>query len=167
MESIILLRAMAQNKSSIGNVMRLQGIRDIIQDFIFQYRDIFTKELVKNNAILYGAHSMWLKKQRTIVENYNNRNTTLDVVNEIEGYYMEFWDLILKTKTWDEHIEGMLSIQLHGQDWIDYENELNAYNEDEDARYDAFMKAYYDDMREEERIEAEIDRVADMRNDRW
>ena len=165
MESIILLRAMAQKKGSIGNVMRIQCIRDTIEEYIFQYRDIFCKELVKNNAILYGADSMWLKKEHTIIENYNNCNIKLDEVYEIENYYRDMWYYSLhKIKSLDEHIQGMLNIKYHGQDLIDYNNLYNI--DDANKRYNAFKEEYYADLEEEYRMQCDIDRAADIWNDR-
>jgi hypothetical protein len=164
MKSIVLIRNKANNKSYMKEALYIKDICDIIQDYIFQYRDFFRKNFVKNGAIIFAAHSMWLKKCNNIIKKYNNPfiNININNVYEIEDYFLNFWYLLPNTKNkkdYDDYMQQIMIIKLNGQDLI----EVNEDNELHEIQYIADMEAYEAEREEEERFQSLLDQGIDSR----
>jgi hypothetical protein len=169
MKSIVLIRNKANDKSYMKDALYIKDICNIIQDYIFQYRDFFRKNFVKNGAIIFAAHSMWLKKCNNIIKKYNNPFIYISINNvyEIEDYFLNFWYLLPNTKNkknYDDYMQQIMIIELNGQDLINYENEVNENNElYYETQYITHMDAHYGEIKEEERFRSDLDQGIDSR----
>lgn len=61
---------LAQKGDLVSKVFANQGIRDIIEEYIVNYRDMFQKKMIKNYAITDGAFLMWKIKQKKILKQW-------------------------------------------------------------------------------------------------
>jgi hypothetical protein len=140
------LRTLANQPGKPGKALGIQGICDMVEEYLGVNRDIFRRELVKSRAILDGALLMWQKKQNKVAQQYLDDNVTYEEVTEMDLYYIDLYYLYPEpTKTLDEHVNNMAFIE-----------DANAQ-----AQYEADEAAHQAAMEEEWRFEMELDQAID------
>ena len=79
---ILALRAVSENRGITGKTLGIQGVCDMVEEFLGVDREKFVKEIVKTNAILDAAITMWHQKERKA------RNMFY-----MESFYTDLYDL--------------------------------------------------------------------------
>jgi hypothetical protein len=143
--TLMALRAMATNPDISGNAMRIQGISDMVEEYLGVNRDIFRREFVKTHAIRDGALLMWQKKQYIVAQQYNENDSdeNYEKLTEVDMYYIDLYDLYhdkYSIGTFEQHVNKLTFVQddnviLQTMVDIDTENE-DEYWQDE---YDYYM----------------------------
>ena len=107
--TLMALRAMVNNQGSTGKAIAIQGICDMVEEYLGVHRDIFQRELVKNNTILDGALLMWQKKQNKTAIKYIDDDVTYENIVEIDLFYISLYYLYPKheIKTLNQHMNSM------------------------------------------------------------
>ena len=131
--TLMSLRAMVHNQGVSGKAIAIQGICDMVEEYLGVYRDIFRRELVKSRAILDGALLMWQKKQNKIAQQYLNDAVSYEEVTEMDLHYIDLYYLYPKPvkKTFVQHMNEMTFV-IHN----DTNLEEVDMNEDEQAHWD-------------------------------
>lgn len=103
------LRAMVNNQGVSGKAMAIQGICDMVEEYLGVYRDIFRREFVKSSAILDGALLMWQKKQKKVAQLYLDNEVTFEDVTEMDLHYIDLYYLYPEPakKTLNQHMNDM------------------------------------------------------------
>ena len=99
------LRTVSENRGITGKTLGIQGVCDMVEEFLGVDREKFVKEIVKTNAILDAAIHMWYKKERNACDMY--------VRGEI-GFHHEMMNM-------DEFYIGMFDLYTDGVDKYDRE----------------------------------------------
>ena len=155
--TLMALRAVANNPGSSGKAFGIQGICDMVEEYLGVNRDIFRRELVKSRAILDGALLMWQKKQNRVAQQYLDDEVTYEELTDMDLYYIDLYYLYpTPTKTLDEHINNMAFIED-----VNPEEEAAAQ-----AQYEADEAAHQAAMEEEWRLEMELDQAINSYWDR-
>lgn len=91
---ILALRSVAQNKGNTGKTISIQGICDIMEEFLGVDREKFKREIVQGNVILDAAIEMWHKKVRKANIMHHRENViSYDEMREYDEFYMDSYDL--------------------------------------------------------------------------
>jgi hypothetical protein len=103
------LRAMVNNPGVSGKAIAIQGICDMVEEYLGVYRDIFRREFVKSRAILDGALLMWQKKQKKVAQLYLDDEVTFEDVTEMDLHYIDLYYLYPEPakKTLNQHMNDM------------------------------------------------------------
>lgn len=114
--TLMALRAVAQNRNGSGNAMSIQGIRDMVEEFLGVNRDIFRREFVKTHAIRDGALLMWQKRQRMVAQQYSDDDSdeNYERLTEVDMFYIDLYDLYndkYSIGTFEQHINKLLFVQ--------------------------------------------------------
>jgi hypothetical protein len=116
--TLMALRAVAQNHNGSGKAMGIQGIRDMVEEFLGVNRDIFRREFVKTSAIRDGALLMWQKKQRIVAQQYSDDDSDENYVKltDVDMYYIiDLYDLYNDKNrtvcTFEQHINKLVFVQ--------------------------------------------------------
>ena len=64
-DTIMALKEMMNHRGVAGKVMAIQGISDMVEEYVGVHRDIFRRELVQSGAIKHGALLMLIKTKCT------------------------------------------------------------------------------------------------------
>lgn len=108
--TLMALRAIANNQGVSGKAIAIQGICDMVEEYLGVHREIFHKEIVKSNSILDGALLMWQKKQKKVSLQYlYYENASYEDITEIDTYFIDMYYLYPKTekKSLYEHMNKM------------------------------------------------------------
>ena len=105
MKQIIL--SLSGDGSSVGKVMGIQGIRDILDEYLGENRDIFRKELVHTGAIYEGCKAMWEKKQNAMADRYLenesfNNDEAAKAFIDVELYFIDLYEVRYGDEFYDE-----------------------------------------------------------------
>jgi len=150
------LRTLANHPGKPGKALGIQGICDMVEEYLGVNRDIFRRELVKSRAILDGALLMWQKKQNKVAEQYLNDEVTYEELTDMDLYYIDLYYLYPEpTKTFDQHVNTM-----HFTEGMLTEAEMA-------AQYAADEAAHQAAMEEEWAFQNELDQAVDTYYDRW
>jgi hypothetical protein len=150
------LRTLANQPGKPGKALGIQGICDMVEEYLGVNRDIFRRELVKSRAILDGALLMWQKKQNKVAEQYLNDEVTYEELTDMDLYYIDLYYLYpTPTKTFDQHVNAM-----HFTEGMLTEAEMA-------AQYAADEAAHQAAMEEEWAFQIELDQAVDTYYDRW
>lgn len=103
------LRAIVNNQGASGKTMAIQGICDMVEEYLGVHREIFRRELVKSHAILDGALLMWQKKQKKVAKQYLDDEVTFEDVTEMDLHYIDLYYLYSEPskKTLNQHMNDM------------------------------------------------------------
>lgn len=139
---------------AIGKALQIQGISDMVEEFVGMNRDIFRKECVHNRAIVEGARRMWNLKQRVVAYRYLADEATFAELSEMDAYFIDLY-YVLHNKYDDTEfhafIDRMVVVQPHPHDQmaidlmqmdIDDAAAADAYYEDQ---WDSYMNEPYGD----------------------
>jgi len=96
--TLMALRAVANRSGKAGDVLAIQGIRDMVEEYLGVHREIFSRELVKNLAILNGAFLMCQKRLDRLNERYMKNEATYEEVYDTDLQFMDMYDLYPPTK---------------------------------------------------------------------
>jgi len=91
--TLMALRAVANRPGKAGGVLAIQGIRDMVEEYLGVHREIFRRELVKNLAILNGAFLMCQKRLDRLNERYMKNEATYEEVYDTDLQFMDMYDL--------------------------------------------------------------------------
>ena len=80
-DTIMALKEMMNHRGVAGKVMAIQGICDMVEEYVGVHRDIFRRELVQSGAIKHGALLMLIKTINT------TNQQPLELTAEEEAYY--------------------------------------------------------------------------------
>jgi len=110
--TLMALRAMANNQGASGKAIAVQGICDMVEEYLGVHREIFHKEIVKSNSILDGALLMWQKKQKKVAIQYFNEFASYEDITEMDTYFVEMYYLYPTTliKSLNDHMNKMTYI---------------------------------------------------------
>jgi hypothetical protein len=97
--TLMALRAVANHSGKAGDVLAIQGIRDMVEEYLGVHREIFSRELVKNLAILDGAFLMCQKRRERLNERYMKNQATYEDVYDTDLQFMEMYDLYPITRS--------------------------------------------------------------------
>ena len=156
------LRAMVNNRGVSGKAIAIQGICDMVEEYLGVHRDIFRRELVKSRAILDGALLMWQKKQNKVAQQYLDDEVTYDEVTEMDLHYVDLYYLYPEPakKTLNQHMNEMtfvnpfeLNEEMTEEDQV-YWDEQIALQEEQYAADEAEYNAY---LEEEHKRECEME----------
>lgn len=114
--TLMAFRAMSANPDISGNAMQIQGISDMVEEYLGVNRDIFRKEFVKTNAIRDGALRMWQKRQRAVAQQYmaDDTESNYEKLTEVDMYYIDLYDLYhdkFNIGSFEKHINNLLFVQ--------------------------------------------------------
>jgi len=100
---------MVNNPGVSGKAIAIQGICDMVEEYLGVYRDIFRREFVKSRAILDGALLMWQKKQKKVAQLYLDDEVTFEDVTEMDLHYIDLYYLYPEPakKTLNQHMNDM------------------------------------------------------------
>lgn len=154
------LRAIVNNQGASGKAIAIQGICDMVEEYLGVYRDIFRREFVKSSAILDGALLMWQKKQKKVAQLYLDDEVTFEDVTEMDLHYIDLYYLYPEPakKTLNQHMNDMTFVNQYDVDMNEgdqaYWDQQIALQEEQYAADEAAYDAY---LAEEERYEIELE----------
>ena len=91
---ILALRAVSENRGITGKTLGIQGVCDMVEEFLGVDREKFVKEIVKTNAILDAAITMWHQKERKARNMfYMEHIGSYDDLLHMESFYTDLYDL--------------------------------------------------------------------------
>ena len=160
--TLMSLRAIVNNQGVSGKAIAIQGICDMVEEYLGVHRDIFRRELVKSRAILDGALLMWQKKQNKVAQQYLDDEVTYDEVTEMDLHYVDLYYLYPEPakKTLNQHMNEMtfvnpfeLNEEMTEEDQV-YWDEQIALQEEQYAADEAEYNAY---LEEEHKRECEME----------
>lgn len=143
---------MVNNQGVSGKAIAIQGICDMVEEYLGVHRDIFRRELVKSRAILDGALLMWQKKQNKVAQQYLDDEVTYDEVTEMDLHYVDLYYLYPEPvkKTFNQHINDMTFVSQYdimeevNEDDQAYWDQQIALQEEQyaadEAEYDAYLE---------------------------
>ena len=106
---------MVNNQGGSGKAIGIQGICDMVEEYLGVHREIFRRELVKSRAILDGALLMWQKKQNKVAQQYLDDEVTYEEVTEMDFHYVDLYYLYPEPakKTLNQHMNDMTFVNFH------------------------------------------------------
>jgi len=151
------LRAMVNNQGASGKAIAIQGICDMVEEYLGVQRDIFRKAFVKSRAILDGALLMWQKKQQKVAQKYLDDEVTFDEVTEMDLHYIDLYYLYPKPakKTLNQHMNDMtfvnqydvdMNVEMNEGDQAYWDQQIalqDAQYAADEAEYDAYLEEEY------------------------
>ena len=80
---------------SLGKVMGIQGIRDLVAEYVGEYRDIFRKEVVASRSIFEGAMTMWEKKHNLLAYRYmaDESESNCHALCDVAMHFIDLYDV--------------------------------------------------------------------------
>ena len=106
--TLMALRAVANGQGKSGKAIAIQGICDMVEEYLGVNRDIFRRELVKSRAILDGALLMWQKKQKKVAQQYLDDDVSYEDLTDMDLHYIDLYYLYPEnTETLNSHINNM------------------------------------------------------------
>ena len=145
--TLMALRAVAHSQGKSGKAIAIQGICDMVEEYLGVNRDIFRRELVKNRSILDGALLMWQKKQKKTAQQFLDDDVTYEELTNMDLHYIDLYCLYPENRgSWNDHINKMTFVCLEINDEIDAEEQtfLDQIQEVEAVAYDAEMTIDWD-----------------------
>ena len=142
---IMAVRNLAQNPDITGKTIGIQGICDIVEEFLPVYREKFIQEIVKSNAILDAAVEMWHNKDDKIGDLHYIENTvSYEKMREVDVFYFEMYDLYTDgVNMIDRKLFQKFSFRRHMLLAISDPDPDDTMQADQD--YDAYMKEQWED----------------------
>jgi len=155
--TLMSLRAMVNNPGGSGKAMAIQGICDMVEEYLGVYRDIFRREFVKSRAILDGALLMWQKKQKKVAQLYLDDEVTFEDVTEMDLHYIDLYYLYPEPakKTLNQHMNDMtfvnqydvdMNVEMNEGDQAYWDQQIALQEEQyaaDEAAYDAYLEEEY------------------------
>jgi len=148
------LRAIVNNPGVSGKAMAIQGICDMVEEYLGVYRDIFRREFVKSRAILDGALLMWQKKQKKVAQLYLDDEVTFEDVTEMDLHYIDLYYLYPEPakKTLNQHMNDMtfvnqydvdMNVEMNEGDQAYWDQQIALQEEQyaaDEAEYEAYLE---------------------------
>lgn len=141
------LRTVSYNRGITGKTLSIQGVCDMVEEYLGVDREKFVKEIVKTNAILDAAITMWHKKERkTRSMHYTEQVGSYDDLLHMETFYTDLYDLC------DDGVDKVykLSFQEHVLHRSIFEMTEEEYQEmvQADEAYDEYMKEQWEEYQD-------------------
>ena len=151
--TLMSLRAIVNNQGVSGKAIAIQGICDMVEEYLGVHRDIFRRELVKSRAILDGALLMWQKKQNKVAQQYLDDEVTYEEVTEMDLHYVDLYYLYPEPakKTLNQHMNEMtfvnpfeLNEEMTDEEQAYWDQQIALQEEQyaaDEAEYNAYLEA--------------------------
>ena len=143
-----ILLAAADLRTRVGQVMGIQGIRDLVEEYLGEHRDIFRKEMVHRHAIFEGAMNMWEKKQHAMADRYvaDDSSDNFDALMEVELHFIDLYEVrhgYHDECTYNQHI-SKLKYAVDSDEYL-LHTYTQAEMENDEADYQEYLTEYLAD----------------------
>ena len=109
-----LTSKVTSSPAKFGQVMSIQGIRDLVEEYLGEHRDIFRKNLVHSKAIFEGAMMIWEKKQHSKCAIYmaNISMDNFDAMVEVDMHFIDLYEVrcgdnFYNKYTYNQHVKNL------------------------------------------------------------
>ena len=109
------LQAAGDIGNHVGKVMVIQGIRDLVEEYLGEYRDIFRKKVVYSRSIFEGAMTMWEKKQHKMCAIYRGNITmeNFEMLTEVDMHFIDLYEVRYGYGDYHEYTYNQHTKNLH------------------------------------------------------